>query len=199
MSNAQNFIIWYAKKTNDKDLVAVRNKLFTMRSKNPNMYQFLVSEYQGLRSDEESEHQTSKSSDPSMMMSRMDFSSSVRTRMASSRNIPSEYSGVMTKMASYENIPRDQDDSKVTNMASYENIPQTAMRYGPNDDDNELAELERKAAEARQKRSRPARITTRMLKSENIPQTTTEESNVPKNLSAGRLRFLKGENLKNDY
>lgn len=215
MSGAENFIRWYANKIATTDLVDARNKLFSIRAKNPKMYEFLVTEFTGklpktkqVHSDVDENDQNDvayqfvKNPKPvkssTGMVSRMQFDSSVprRTRMASSSNIP-------------------RDVVVTTNMAASVNIPETkmysAMAYGPNipiqddicndDDCDDLKYLEELAKERRLNKQ----IYTKMALRRNIPPNHTsptetmtlmaKESNIP-SLNKNRLRFLKGESFE---
>lgn len=138
MSSADQFIKWYANRINESDLVEVRNKLFSIRTKNLGMYNFLVSEFQ---------NDTRKIPDNTYRVT------SIQTRMISESSIPDEQKIVCTtNMASFRNIPKknqymlsamdykcntpnnshtfmdDEVNIPITKMASSSNIPKDASR-----------------------------------------------------------------------
>ncbi len=219
MSNAEQFIQWYAQKINETDLVSVRNKLFAIRSKNMNMYNFLVEEFQNSRNKssiiDNSQYQIVKSGDfyrakpikkptpiKTTMQTRMAFDSSIRdspspkrsmctTNMAASVNVPPQRYQISTD----ENSPVYQ-----TKMLGNENIPHHSFKY-----EDELKELEMLALQKRKSKkitsteNIPNRsLYTMMEGDENVPVRTRMalSSNIPKD--SHRLRFLKGENLNSN-
>ncbi len=124
MSNADNFILWYSKRINNTNLVVAKNKLLSMRSNNPEMYQFLINEYNLAQKG------GSVQSLPTKMKLKYNIPDYNDTFMASEYNIPSEYRGqkckIVTEMDSEYNIPEDNESSDnyvtLTNMESHYNI-----------------------------------------------------------------------------
>lgn len=194
MSTAEKFIRWYATKINETDLVMVRNKLLTIRSKNMNMYNFLVKEFQDDNKpsieNNDSNYQIVKSGDsyrakpikkpPPIkitIQTRMAFDSSVcTTNMAAQVNVPT----YQTKMLEEKNIPyRDTNEDELKELEL-----RTLQRCQSKIDDSNVPST-----------SKYNPMYTMMAGDENSPVVTrmTSLSNIPKN--AHRLRFLKGENL----
>jgi hypothetical protein len=71
--SAENFINWYAAKTNT-EFIEAKNKLFAIRSGSPKLYEFLIDEFQGQGMPT-----------PAPAQPRL---SKYKTKMASSRNVP---------------------------------------------------------------------------------------------------------------
>jgi hypothetical protein len=140
MSNAQQFINWYANKINTNDLTDAKNKLFSIRARNPKMYEFLISEFDGSAKksikpiktnlpkyeDEEEYRSLLKMTKKPICLTDMASSvnspdiSQIVTRMAVSSSAPRR---IRTRMAMFENIP-DNKERIMTKMASAENIPE---------------------------------------------------------------------------
>lgn len=213
MSGAEKFIRWYANRIATTDMVDARNKLFSIRAKNPKMYDFLVSEFKGDSSksqyqqkEEDDEYSFVKDrvrykkldepSQSSMMVSRMIVDSSIprrtnipiaTTNMAASSNIP-----MYTQMSTSSNIP----ETKMLSKTDYE--PIISRRYPlPDNTDDELRYLEELAQVRRLKKQG---TNTKMSSRQSIPDETqtfmAKDSNIPPSLNQNQMRFLRGEDYE---